>query len=105
MPHLAVADAGFASRVNERLAQTLGVRHVALPPRGRRHSLRPSWVRRALRWRTGCEGRISVLKRQHGLRRCRYRGFNGMERWVGLAVIANNLIVLGRSGTGCPRRR
>ena len=49
----------------------------------------------ALRWRTGCEGRISVLKRRHGLRRCRYRGLPGMERWVGLGVIANNLLVLG----------
>ena len=30
------------------------------------------------RWRTGCEGRISALKRRHGLRRCRYRGVAGM---------------------------
>ena len=51
----------------------------------------------ALRWRTGCEGRISALKRRHGLRRCRDRGTAGMERWVGLGVIANNLLVLGRA--------
>ena len=31
----------------------------------------------------------------------RYRGLDGMERWVGLGVIANNLWVLGRAG---PRR-
>ena len=35
-------------------------------------------------WRTGCEGRISVLKRRHALNRCRYRGDAGMKRWVGL---------------------
>ncbi len=44
------------------------------------------------RWRVGCEGRISVLKRRHGLDRCRYHGEDGMHRWVGLGVIANNLV-------------
>jgi IS5 family transposase len=29
------------------------------------------------------------------LDRCRYRGLNGMERWVGLGVIADNLIHIG----------
>ena len=36
-------------------------------------------------------GRISVIKRRHGLRRCRYHGADGMARWVGLGVIADNL--------------
>jgi Transposase DDE domain len=45
---------------------------------------------------TGCEGRISVLKRHRGLNRCRYRGFEGMQRWVGLGVIAGNLIQIVR---------
>ena len=39
-----------------------------------------------------CEGRISVLKRRHGLRRCRYHGVDGMHRWVGVGVIADNLM-------------
>ncbi len=95
-PQLAVADGGFASRQNERAAQDRGVRHVVLPwqPRARRSRA----ARAALRWRTGSEGRISALKRCHGLRRCRYRGSTGMQRWVGLGVIANNLKVLGRAG-------
>jgi hypothetical protein len=95
-PRLAVADGGFASRRNERAAQALGVRHVVLPwqPRARRSRL----ARAALRWRTGSEGRISILKRCHGLRRCRYRGEGGMQRWVGLGVIVNDLLVLGRAG-------
>src|SRR6476660_190429 len=61
------------------------------------------WFRQAQAWRTGCEGRISVLKRRHGLNRCRYRGDDGMKRWVGLGVIADNLINIGRvfpSGSG-----
>jgi hypothetical protein len=28
--------------------------------------------------------------------RCRYKGFVGMNRWVGLGVIADNLINIGR---------
>ena len=95
-PQLAVADGGFASATNERAAYERGVRHVVLPRQPRESR---SWrARLALRWRTGSEGRISVLKRRHGLRRCRYRGESGMQRWVGLGVIANNLLVLGRAG-------
>jgi Transposase DDE domain len=52
--------------------------------------------KRAHAWRTGCEGRISVLKRRHGLRRCLYRGMEGMKRWVGLGVLADNLINIGK---------
>jgi IS5 family transposase len=46
-------------------------------------------VQRSDRWRTGCEGRISVLKRRHGIDRSRYKGSDGMKRWVGLGVIAD----------------
>jgi hypothetical protein len=40
---------------------------------------------------------ISVVKRRHGLNRCRYRGDAGMKRWVGLGVIGDNLINIGRA--------
>lgn len=98
-PRLAVADSGFASWKNELAATELGVKRVVLPGASKRSKQkeRTRWYRRALRWRTGCEGRISALKRRHGLRRCRDRGTAGMERWVGLGVIANNLLVLGRA--------
>jgi IS5 family transposase len=101
-PHLATADAGFSSAANEETATARGVRRVALPGRGRLSAARRAhqkqrWFRRAQRWRTGCEGRISALKRRHGLSRCRYRGPQGMERWVGLGVIANNLLALARA--------
>ncbi|PYV04212.1 MAG: ISNCY family transposase [Acidobacteria bacterium] len=101
-PHLATADAAFASAANERAATAREIKHVALPRRGRLSAARRAhqqqrWFRRALRWRTGCEGRISALKRRHGLSRCRYRGAAGMERWVGLGVLANNLLALARA--------
>jgi transposase, IS5 family len=62
-PRLAVADGGFASRANEQTARDHGVRPVVLP-RQRRDS-RSRRDRAALRWRTGSEGRISILKRRH----------------------------------------
>ena len=37
----------------------MGVRQVALPIQGKGRA-RQRWFRKGLRWRTGCEGRISV---------------------------------------------
>ena len=97
LPDLAAGDRGFSSATNERAATDRGVRRVVLPRRGpkspvRRAYERQRWFRRGQRWRVGCEGRISVLKRRHGLNRCRYHGLDGMNRWVGLGVIADNLV-------------
>ena len=96
-PDLAAGDRGFASAANEEAAIARGVRRVILPRAGRKTPARRTherqrWFRRGQRWRVGCEGRISVIKRRHGLRRCRYRGADGTARWVGLGVIANNLM-------------
>jgi hypothetical protein len=53
---------------------------------------------RGAHWnRTGCEGPISLLKRRHGLNRCRYKGLPGIRRWVGLGVIADSLINIGHA--------
>jgi transposase, IS5 family len=100
-PDLAAGDRGFSSAANEQAATQRGVRRVILPRRGpkapaRRAYERQAWFRRGQRWRVGCEGRISVIKRRHGLRRCRYHGTRGMARWVGLGVIADNLINIAR---------
>jgi IS5 family transposase len=96
-PDLAAGDRGFASAANEAAAYARGIRRVVLPQAGRKTPARRAherqrWFRRGQRWRVGCEGRISVLKRRHGLRRSRYRGADGISRWVGLGVIANNLV-------------
>jgi IS5 family transposase len=100
-PQRVAADTGFYSLKNERTIQAMGVRRVVVPSQRtksseRRELQRTRWFRSGQRWRTGCEGRISVLKRRHGLSRCRYRGFGGMQRWVGLGVIADNIIQIGR---------
>ena len=101
-PRLVTADAGFFSARNEANAHERGVKRVAIPSFGtksteRRAAQKKRWFRNAQKWRTGCEGRISLLKRRHGLNRCRYRGSAGMKRWVGLGVIADNLINIARA--------
>jgi IS5 family transposase len=102
MPRLVAADAGFYSAKNEAAAMARGVKRVCIPNRSTKNTTRKReqkkrWFRNGQKWRTGCEGRISVVKRRHGLTRCRYKGDSGMKRWVGLGVIADNLINIGNA--------
>jgi IS5 family transposase len=101
-PRLVAADAGFYSAKNEAAAKAKGVKRVCIPSRStksaeRKREQKKRWFRNGQKWRTGCEGRISVVKRRHGLSRCRYKGDTGMQRWVGLGVIADNLINIGNA--------
>jgi IS5 family transposase len=98
---------GFAlpqvySPANEQAAEQMGVRRVALPKPGRctpdrRRHERQRWFRRALRFRAGAEGRISVCKRRGYLGRCRDRGADATERWVGWGVLTANLSTIARA--------
>jgi hypothetical protein len=90
-PHLVAADAGFYSQANEKALEEKGVKRISIPNRntrseGRKQHQKQRWFKNGQRWRTGCEGRISVLKRRHGLDRCLYPGLEGMKRWVGMGV-------------------
>ena len=100
-PRLVAADAGFYSARNEAAAKASGVKRVCIPNRStksvaRKREQKKRWFRNGQKWRTGCEGRISVAKRRHGLDRCHYKGSTGMKRWVGLGVVADNLMSIGR---------
>jgi transposase, IS5 family len=99
-PELVAADAGFYTQANEKDLEDRGVPRISIPNRhtqseARKKHQKQRWFKNGQRWRTGCEGRISVLKRRHGLDRCLYRGQEGMKRWVGWGVIADNLIHIG----------
>lgn len=101
-PDLVTGDRHFYSGENCRLAAAAGVRWVVLPKRGQpgrgdAARERERWFRRGHRFRAGIEGRISVLKRRFGLRRCRYHGVAGMERWVGWGLLAHNLRTISRA--------
>lgn len=100
VPGMVAGDAGFYSAQGETELRDMGVKRVSIPNHStksveRRRHQKQRWFRKGQKWRTGCEGRISILKRRHGLRRCRYKGTAGIKRWVGLGVIGDNLINLG----------
>lgn len=89
-------DRGFQSQANEEWLEEQRMRRVALPFRGRadkerREYERQPWFRRLLRFRAGCEGRVSLLKRVFGLDRSLMRGNPGAEIWVGQGIFAHNL--------------
>jgi IS5 family transposase len=99
-PESVAADPGFFSAANESKAEQMGVSRVSIPSHdtkspARRQRQKQPWFKNLQKWRTGCEGRISVLKRRHGLRRSLYKGPDGIRRWVGLGVIADNVIHIG----------
>ena len=109
VPRLVAGDAAFYSAKNEAAAKAMGVKRVCVPNRStksaeRKREQKKRWFRNGQRWRTGSEGRISVTKRRHGLRRCLYRGDDGMHRWVGLGIIADNLINIGTAKRPRPTR-
>jgi IS5 family transposase len=100
-PEMAAADRGFFSAHNEREAQALGVKKVALPARGRLSAKRAKqqkqrWFRRGLRWRAGIEATISTLKHPFSMWRATYKGGHGFERYVGWCVITKNLFSIAR---------
>jgi IS5 family transposase len=101
-PYQASGDRGLYSEPNEQLAYDLGVRYVVIPKRGYRSKARlkhehKAWFVKGHHWQAGVEGRISVLKRAHGLGRCLAHGFTRFQTWVGWGVIAGNLAVLERT--------
>jgi IS5 family transposase len=76
----------------------MGVSRVSIPSHdtkspARKQRQKQRWFKELQKWRTGCEGRIRVLKRRHGLRRSLYK--NGIGRWVGIGVIADHVIHIG----------
>jgi transposase, IS5 family len=95
-PGLVAGDRGVQSAETEERLLAAGVKCVAIPAAGKlspeRQALERSrpW-RRGYRWRAGIEGRIASLRRDFGWRKSAYHGQDGMERWLGLGVIASNL--------------
>jgi transposase, IS5 family len=101
VPEMATGDRGFFSAKNEREAESLGVKKVALPARGRLSAKRTKqqkqrWFRRGLRWRAGIEATISTLKHPFSMARATYKGDRGFQRYVGWCVITKNLFSIAR---------
>jgi len=95
-PNLVTGDRGVQSVETEERLTAAGVKRVVIPAAGKlspeRQALERSrpW-RRGYRWRAGIEGRIASRRRDFGWRKSAYHGEDGMERWLGLGVIASIL--------------
>jgi len=110
-PQLFAADRGFYSQANVAACQNAGVLTECFPQRGGRKSPerkaheKSRAFRRGQRFRAGIEGRISVLFRGRGMKRCLLDGPERFELCVGAAVLANNLIAIARElNRRCARR-
>jgi transposase, IS5 family len=84
-PESVAADPGFFSAANESKAEQMGVSRVSIPSHdtkspARKQRQKQRWFKKLQKWRTGPEGRISVLKRRHGLRRSLYKAPDGVRR-------------------------
>jgi transposase, IS5 family len=89
-------DRGVQSADTEQVLTSAGVKLVAIPAAGKLSEARQALERtrsfkRGYCWRAGIEGRFASLRRDLGWRRSGYHGPDGMERWLGLGVMASNL--------------
>jgi transposase, IS5 family len=91
-PREVVLDGGFAPGPTEQSLAALAPTRTFIAGRAEPGSRRTR--KRLARYRTGCEGRISHLKRGYGLRRSRLKGDQGQRIWTGWAVLAYNLDTL-----------
>ncbi|MGH7644160.1 MAG: ISNCY family transposase [Gemmatimonadales bacterium] len=98
VPSLYAADRGFYTRANVEALTAAGVATECVPQRGghktpeRTAYEKSRAFKRGQRFRAGIEGRISVLLRGRGMRRCPLEGRERFEVFVGAAVLANNLL-------------
>jgi len=99
-PRQVAGDGGFASETNLKTGKANGIKDIAFAKRRGISILemaKSTWVYKKLRnFRAGIEANISALKRAFGLFRCTWSGWHGFVRYVRGAVVAYNLLVLGR---------
>jgi IS5 family transposase len=94
------SDRGFFS--DENIKACRGVKLVCIPQRGgKRTASREAFekspeFKKGQRFRAGIEGRISVLFRGRGMKRCLAKGRERFEVLVGAAVLTNNLMTIAR---------
>jgi IS5 family transposase len=95
-PRTVTADRGYGEAAVEDDLHELGIGDVVIPRKGRPSKARQDAerrraFRRTVKWRTGCEGRISHLKRNYGWDRSMIDGTEGARIWTAHGVLAHNL--------------
>ena len=94
-PRTVTADRGYGDAQVETDLESLGVKHVVIPRRGRPNAERARLQRSArftklVKWRTGSEGRVATLKRNWAWNRTLMDGIGGASTWCGWGVLAHN---------------
>ncbi len=93
-PREVALDGGFQTKPSREALAPLAPRRIHIAGRASPDSRRTK--RRLARYRTGAEGRVSHLKRRHGLRRSRLKGSQGERIWTGWAAFTYNVETYGR---------
>jgi transposase, IS5 family len=98
-PTLLTADRGYWESTIEKDLAGAGIDTIVIPRTGKPSAARnviehADTFIEAIKWRTGCEGRISTLKRDWSWRRTRLRSHDGARTWCGHGVFAHNLVKL-----------
>jgi IS5 family transposase len=99
-PEVLSGDRGFFSQDSVTDCQNAGVVLACIPQRGGKKTPeqevfeKSPAFKKGQRFRAGIEGRISVLFRGRGMKRCLAEGPERFELLVGAAVLANNLMII-----------
>jgi IS5 family transposase len=100
-PAVLATDKGFYESIEQLLSLEETITTVSICKKGRRT---PQEYEResseafkdGQRFRAGCEGSISVLKRAFNLGKCFFKGFKNYAASVGCAVFCHHLVLLTR---------
>jgi IS5 family transposase len=97
VPAAVTADRGYGEARVEADLRDIGVKTVAIPRKGQPGSARQAIEHRRgfrylIKWRTGCEGRISHLKHRYGWDRSGATGRDRTATWCGHGIFAHNLV-------------
>ncbi len=98
-PEVLATDKGFYEDMKQILKLQKNITTVSICKKGRRNQAEyqrecTEEFKDGQRFRAGCEGSISVLKRVFNLGRCLFKGFKNYAASVGCAVFCHNLVLL-----------
>ena len=100
-PDVLATDKGFYENMKQIIDLEKNIETVSICKKGRRNPQEDERecteaFKEGQRFRAGCEGSISVLKRVFKLGRCFFKGFKNYAASVGCGIFCHNLVLLTR---------
>jgi IS5 family transposase len=100
-PDVLATDKGFYENMKQIIKLEKNIVTVSICKKGRRNQQEyerecTEAFKEGQRFRAGCEGSISVLKRVFKLGRCLFKGFKNYAASVGCGIFCHNLVLLTR---------